>query len=74
MFDYESAAGQAFLKDKENRLKSYEWTKTGIKFVIPGISKEKDLGKYKGDVAKGPDDSQKTIEVQEIYGQSFLCL
>ena len=48
MFDYESAAGQAFIKD--SRLKSFEWTDTGIKLTIPGIKKEIDSGKYEADV------------------------
>ena len=46
MFDYESMAGDAFIKDRKKRLKSYEWTYTGIKFTIPDIDKEMDLGKY----------------------------
>ena len=74
MFAYESVTGEAFLIDKYNRLKAYHWTDTGIQFVIPDINKEKDFGKYKGDVARGPDDSQNTIEVKEIHGQSFLSL
>ena len=69
MFDYESAAGQAFMKDKENRLTSFELTDTGIKLAIPDIDKGKDYGKYKGDVEIGGDYKQIIIEVKEIHGQ-----
>ena len=74
MFDYESAAGQAFMKDNYNRLKSYQWTDKGIKLMIPNISKEMDLGKYEGDVDTGKGDNRKQIEVKEIVGQSLFYL
>ena len=70
MFDYESATGQAFIKDK--RLKSYSWTNTGIKLTIAGIEKEMDLGKYEGDVDNGEDYKQITIEVKEFFGKSLI--
>ena len=73
LFDYESDAGQAFMKD--NRLKSYEWTDTGIKLMIPNMDKEKDSGKYEADIATGPEKyNQKSIEVIEICGQSFSVM
>ena len=74
MFDYESAAGQAFIKDREKRLKSYNWTATGIKLMIPDIDEEKDLGKYQGEVDIGTDNNQETIEVKEFFGESFIPL
>ena len=72
MFDYESAAGKAFLKDPNNRLKSYEWTDTGIKLTIPDIGNEVDLGKYQCDVDIGPTYEQKLIEVKNIFGKPFM--
>ena len=72
LFDYESAAGQAFIKD--SRLKSFHWTKTGIKLTIPEINKEMDLGKYQCDVDYGPEYDKVSIEVKEIFGQSFIGL
>ena len=67
MFDYEQMAGAAYMKDSHNRLKSYKWTDTGIKLLIPDLDK-KDLGKYQGDVAIGGHGSQKIIEIKEILG------
>ena len=74
MFDYESAAGQAFMKDNEKRLKLYHWTNTGIKFTIQDIDKGKDSGKYEGDVAIGADYKKKSIEVKEIHGQGSILI
>ena len=74
MFDYERAAGQAFMKDGYNRLKSYDWTDTGIKLIIPGIKREIDLGNYEGDVDIGEDYKHKSIEVREILGKSLIHL
>ena len=74
MFDYESDAGEVFLKDEYHRLKSYEWTNTGIQLKIPNINKESDLGEYIGEVAIENYDSQQTIAVKEIFGQSFICV
>ena len=74
MFDYEKAASQAFMKDRYNRLQSYEWTDTGIKLKIPNIKKEMDVGKYDGDVDIGPEYKQKTIEVKEIFGKCCIFL
>ena len=74
MFDYESAAGQAFIKDRYGRLKSYEWTNTGIKLKIQDIDKEKDLGKYEGEVDTGANYKTKMIEIKEILGWSLFCL
>ena len=71
MFDFESAAGQAFIKD--NRLKAYNWTNTGIKFNIPSINKEIHLGKYEGEVDIGPDYKANSIHIKQIFGQSVLC-
>ena len=71
MFDYESIAGQAFLKD--NRIKSYEWTDTGINLTIVDIDKNLDLGKYEGEVAIESDYKQHVIEIREILGKSFIC-
>ena len=73
MFDYERIAGQAFMKDSYNRLTSYEWTDTGIKLMIPDIDKEKDLGKYQGDVETENDHQQRIIEVKKIVGKLFIC-
>ena len=61
-------AGAAYMKDSHNRLKSYEWTATGIKLLISDLDKKKDLGKYQGDVAIGGHGSQKIIEIKEIIG------
>ena len=72
MFDYESAAGQAFIKD--NRLKSYKWTDTGIELTIPYIKKEMDLGKYEGAMEYGREYKGKSIEVSKIFGKSFIHL
>ena len=72
MFDYENIAGQAFIKDK--RLKSYEWTDTGIKLTIKDLDKNMDLGKYQGDVSKELNQAQTKIEVKKIFGKSFICL
>ena len=72
MFDYERAAGQAYMKD--NRLKSYAWTDTGIKLTILDIKKEMDLGKYEGDVDIGSVYEQTAIEIKEIFGKSFILL
>ena len=72
MFDYESVAGKAFIKDKNSRLKSYNWTDTGIKLMIPDIDKKKDLGKYKGDVATKRENSQNIIEIKEIHGELLV--
>ena len=70
MFDFERAAGQAFIKDE--RLKSYQWTETGIKLKIPHISKDTDVGKYEGEVDTGSDFKGKSIKVEPIFGQSFI--
>ena len=72
MFDYESAAGQVFMKDTYNRLKSYEWTDTGIKFTIPNIKKEIDLGKYDCDVDIGSSYEQNAIEIKNIFGECCI--
>ena len=72
MFDYESAAGQAYMKDSYHRLKSYHWTNTGITLGIPGIKKEMDWGKYEGFIDFGEYYEQKSIEIQEISGKSFI--
>ena len=72
MFDFEAVADQAFIKSNEMRLKYYSWTETGIKFTIPDIDKERDLGKYEGEVQTGPHYNKISIEVKQIYGQSFL--
>ena len=69
MFDYESLAGQAVIKDKYMRLQSYEWTNNGIKLIIADIDKKTDPGKYEGDVEIGEEYKPKTIEVKEIFGQ-----
>ena len=66
MFDYESAAGQVFVKDSYNRLKSFNWTDTGIIVQIRDINKKMDLGKYAGEVATGEDYNQKIIEIKEV--------
>ena len=71
MFDYESAAGEAFIKDRDARLKSFEWTDTGIKMTIPDINKDKDLAEYKGEVSTISEDADTVIEVQEIIGKIF---
>ena len=70
LFDYESAAGQAFIKD--NRLKSYEWTDKGIRFIITDIVKEKDQGKYVCDVDVGAEYKEGSVEVKDFFGQSFM--
>ena len=72
MFDYESAAGQAFMKDRDHRLKSYNWTDTGITLTIPDIDKERDLGKYQCDVEIGAEYKARSIELTQIFGQSFV--
>ena len=74
MFDYESAAGQAFIKDKHQRLISQEWTDTGIRLTIGNIDKTNDLGKYKGEVEIGQEHKSATIEINQIIGKSFLTL
>ena len=74
MFDYENSAGTAFIKDRDNRLKSYEWTDTGIKFLIPDITRKTDLGKYEGEFETEHDYKQETVEIKEIFGQLFICL
>ena len=74
MFDYESLAGEAFIKDRKKRLKSYEWTDTGVKFVISDINKEMDLGKYSGEVSTGTEFNEKKIEINKILGQALICL
>ena len=72
MFDYEKAAGQAYIKDRFRRLQSYDWTNTGIRFTIPDIDRKMDLGIYEGDVQVEQECIQKTIEIKEIFGQSFM--
>ena len=74
MFDYEKTAGQAFMKDRNNRLKSYEWTNTGIKLMIPDINKNMDLGNYQGEVETDQDYNKIAIEVKQIFGQSFIWI
>ena len=74
MFDYERAAGKAFMKDRDHRLKSFKWTNTGIKLTIPKMNKEMDLGKYDGDVDTGSEYKEKVIEVNKIYGELLFCL
>ena len=69
MFDYETYTGKAFIKDRGNRLKSYEWTDTGIKFMIPDINKNLDLGKYVAEVETEHNYKRKTIEIKQIFGQ-----
>ena len=70
LFDYESVKGQVFIKD--NRLKSYQWTDTGIRFIITDIVKEKDQGKYVCDVVVGAEYKEEAVEVKKICGQSFI--
>ena len=72
LFDYEKLAGQAFIKG--NRVKKYEWTATGIKLTIPNIKKDVDLGKYGGEVATQKEYKEEVMEIQDIFGQSFICL
>ena len=67
MFDYEDAAGQAFIQD--NRLKSYEWTDTGIKLMM-----NMDLGKYEGEAATQSDYDRARIEIKNIIGKSFISI
>ena len=74
MFDYEKLAGQAYVKDRFKRLQSYEWMNTGIKFTIPDIDKKIDLGKYQGHVETEQEYSKITIEIKEIFGQSFMSI
>ena len=74
MFDFESAAGQVFIKDSESRLESYIWTDTGINLTICDINNDTDLGTYEGDVGIGSENELKAIQVKEIFGQSFTCL
>ena len=66
LFDYERTTGRAFIKT--NRLKSYEWTPTGIKLTFTEINKKLDLGKYGGEVATDREYKQEMIEVKEIFG------
>ena len=68
MFDYESVAGKAFVKDENHRLKFYNWTDTGITLTIPQINNTTDLGKYEGEVATGSDGNKAIIEIKEIFG------
>ena len=68
MFDYESIAGQSFLKDKHQRLISYEWTDTGIRLTIGNIDNATDLGKYKAEVEIGQDYKSATVEIKQIIG------
>ena len=70
LFDYESVTGQAYIKD--NRLKSYEWTDKGIRFIITDIVKEKDQGKYLCDMVVGAEYKEEPVVVKEIFGQSFI--
>ena len=72
MFDYEIIAGQGYMKD--SRLKSFEWTDTGIKLTILHTHKNLDLGKYEGEVVIGSDYRKSTIEISEILGKSFIYL
>ena len=74
MFDYEKRKGQSFIKDEKKRLKSYEWTETGIKFTIQDIKKEMDLGIYLASVEKGSNSEDKRIKLDNFFGQSFICL
>ena len=74
MFDYESVIGQVFIKDRDRRLKSFNWTDTGIKLTIPDINKHMDLGKYRAEVSTMTDDNNKMIEIREILGKSFAFL
>ena len=69
MFDYERLAGEAYIKDRYNRLKSYQWTDSGVRFTILDINKEMDLGKYEGEVAMGAHYKQYKIEINKIFGQ-----
>ena len=68
MFDYESGVGKAFIKDRKDRLKSYEWTKTGIKLTISYINKDTDFGKYEGYATIENQTSTEVIEITNIFG------
>ena len=73
MFDYESDAGESFIRDE--RLTSYSWTDTGIKLVISNINKEVDFGRYEGSVTIGTNSAVLTlINIPQIIGKSFTCL
>ena len=66
LFDYERAVGKAFIKD--NRLKSFEWTDTGIKLIITDIVKKKDQRKYLCDVNVGAEYKEIAVVVKEFFG------
>ena len=72
LFDFEDAAGQVFIKD--NRLKAYEWTDTGIKLTITDINKNMDFGKYEGEVTIEGVYDKTIIEVNSIIGKSFVLI
>ena len=72
IFDYESISRKPKIKD--SRLKSFEWTDTGIKLRFKDIDKELDIGKYQGEVTIGSDYKQSIIEVREILGKSCVVL
>ena len=57
-----------------NRLESYEWTDTGIKFTILDIDEEMDVGSYVASVKLGQYTEQEMIEIKEIVGQCFISL
>ena len=72
MFGYEKVAGQAFIKSTKKRWTSYEWTETGIRFSIPDIDKNVDLGVYEGKAATRQTHMKTSIEIKHIFG--MLCL
>ena len=72
LFDYEDVAGQVFIKD--NRLKSFEWTDTGIKLKISDINRKKDLGKYEGEVSTERGFAKANNEVNTIIGKSLVLI
>ena len=72
MFGYEKVAGQAFIKSTEKRLTTYEWTETSIKFSIPDIDRNVDLGVYEGEAATKQAHMKTSIEIKHISG--MLCI
>ena len=74
MFEFEKIKGQGFVNYDKRRLKSYQWTETGIKFSILDVNKDKDLGKYEAVVTTNQHHTNASIEIKQIFGKSFFCL
>ena len=66
IFAYTNGTPEA--QTMNNRLESYEWTDTGVKFTIQDINKEMHMGAYVASIRKGHNTTQGMIGIEEIIG------